>query len=219
MKKLLVMTASTSLPRDNPQKVTYEESWPYLVEQGIKQQHDYLLFQGSMGGATSWDLYNRAAYLKMFLPDVVIVQVGIVDAAPRAFTQKELTVLNYFWVTRKLLWIMPSKWKAKIRKIRQKSNLKPEEYRTNLKNINAFFRPGTQIYAISTIVPNNHYEQLNPGIRNKVLQYNRIMQEVYGKNYIDISDIPDDCLMTDFQHPSLKGHQWLANRIMKIVKW
>lgn len=220
MKKLLVLTDSTSLPRDNPQVVLCEQTWPYLLRDYLTDmKNPYELLQGSAGGATSFDIYNRAAYLKMFSPDVIIVQVGIVDAAPRALTQKEWVVWHYFWITRKICNFILPRYGAKIRKFRQKSNLSESEYRNNLENTNAFFTPSTSIYAISTIVPCQEYEHMNPGIRAKVVRYNAVMREVYGDKYIDISDMPLDALMTDYHHPNVVGHQWILNRIKEYIKF
>lgn len=52
------------------------------------------IHQCSLGGATSTDLLGQTHYYKAIDPDIVIVQVGIVDCTPRFVTKKEKYLLT-----------------------------------------------------------------------------------------------------------------------------
>src|SRR5688500_17972440 len=95
-KKILIITDSLGLPRAVPEVCSYEQTWPFLLNNAGYQIH-----QVSIGGATVSELYRQLEYHYLFLPDLVIVQSGIVDCAPRALGKFESLLLNKFIVTRK----------------------------------------------------------------------------------------------------------------------
>lgn len=86
--KLLIFTDSLGLPREKPEIVEYNQTWVNL----LKANFEILVF--SFGGGTVDQMYSQIAYLKMFNPDFVIVQSGIVDCAPRALKQYELEIIK-----------------------------------------------------------------------------------------------------------------------------
>lgn len=212
MKKLLVLTASTSLPRPEPEVLFYEQTWPaYFSDK-------YQLFQGSKGGSTSLDLCNIAWYLKMFRPDIVIIQAGLVDCAPRAFTQNEIIAYNYFWVTRYFFKVINKYFGKKLRNLRHKSNLSVKAYKANIIKLKNAFTDTTKVYAISILLPNDHLVSKNKHIREKVIQYNKVLKEIFGDNYIDVDDFPPSMFMSDGQHPRACGHKWLYERISSVIE-
>ncbi len=77
--RVVFLTDSLSLPRDVPEKVSYEETFVYL----LKQEYPNIEFiQFAYGGATISDLRNQADYLKSFSPNILILQAGIVELIP-----------------------------------------------------------------------------------------------------------------------------------------
>lgn len=90
--KIQIFSDSLALPREIPQKVYYEETY------SAKLSKDHIVAQYSKGAGTIKDLLDQTFYYKMFCPDVVILQSGIVDCSPRPFTQFEeyFFTLNFF---------------------------------------------------------------------------------------------------------------------------
>ncbi len=71
MKKMLIITDSLGLPRPKPEIVEYNDTW-------VKKISIYYdVWQYSSGGATISDLYSQIEYHKMFNPDIVLIQSGI----------------------------------------------------------------------------------------------------------------------------------------------
>ncbi|MCE9540508.1 MAG: SGNH/GDSL hydrolase family protein, partial [Bacteroidetes bacterium] len=123
--KILIMSDSLALAREKPEKVFYEETWPAFLK---RKGHDVLPI--CIGGATSDDLLRQVAYHKPFLPDIVIIQVGIVDCAPRHFTQLEILLLRKIpFFGRVALKFFNKPFVRKIRKI---SYVSPNKFRQNI---------------------------------------------------------------------------------------
>jgi hypothetical protein len=79
MTNLKVPTITDSLgPRHSP---VFDDTLPHMLR--VK----FLVHQVSIGGATATYFFNQLAYYKMFAPDIIAIQAGIVDCAPRVFKQ------------------------------------------------------------------------------------------------------------------------------------
>src|SRR5687768_9305673 len=99
MKRCLILTDSLGLPREEPEVLNYEDTWPYL----IRKYHSLEVIQASIGAATSTDLMTQVFYYKNTRPDIVLVQCGIVDLTPRAFLPYELSLFKKFRVSKFML--------------------------------------------------------------------------------------------------------------------
>ena len=88
--KILVFSDSLGLPRNTPQAVNWEETWVQLLSK------IYCVEYCAIGGAKVSDLSRQISYYKIFNPDIVIVQSGIVDCAPRALTEFEKQIIERF---------------------------------------------------------------------------------------------------------------------------
>ena len=83
MKRLLLFTDSSALPRRSPEITYYEETYPYM----LKKHFDVV--QYSREGTRIVDIAEQAHYYQQYKPDIVILKCGIVDCAPRAFSWNE----------------------------------------------------------------------------------------------------------------------------------
>ena len=80
MEKLLLITDSLGHARPGPEVTYWEDTYAYMLS------NDYRIYQYSVGGARIQELAGAArSYLIQFRPDIVIIQSGIVDCAPRAY--------------------------------------------------------------------------------------------------------------------------------------
>lgn len=81
----MILTDSLSLPRVFPEKCKFEDTYPYLLRRMGLHVH-----QVSIGGATSDTLVSQLHYHLPFNPKIIILQVGIVDCAPRFARKSEV---------------------------------------------------------------------------------------------------------------------------------
>lgn len=210
MKKILIFTDSLGLPRPNPEVVDYNETWIFLLSQ------KYNIHQISVGGGELTILSAQIEYAKMFNPDFVIVQSGIVDCAPRALTKTESRILNKYKLSRNILkLILTNKTLNFLRKYRKAVYTDKIVFERHvLKFLNSF---GLKLYWIGIIPATKEYEEMIPGISKKINEYNLLLKKHLKSNFIDMTDIEANCLMSDFIHLSKKGHEYIDKKISNVL--
>jgi len=205
--KILVITDSLGLPRELPEKVEYNETWVNMLKKNCE------VHQLSIGGGVLKDFLKQSAYLNLFLPDLVILQIGIVDCAPRALTQFENDFINRFAVTRKLANKYLPKYLNFLRRKRQVSYTSIADFEKGLKLIKETFN--CKVISIGIVPPSKAYEKNLLGIEKKVILYNNSLKKVFENEYIDISSIEGDMVMTDNIHLNKRGHEYIYQIINK----
>jgi hypothetical protein len=207
MKKILVITDSLGLPRPTPEIVKYNETWVY------KLSEVYNVHQISIGGAIIEDLGSQINYAKMFEPDIVILQSGIVDCAPRAMTKNETRILNKFKFTRILLKkALKPKVLFFLRKHRNITYTHKKIFETQVVKFHKHFQ--SKLFWIEILPASIEFNQSIPGIETKIKEYNNIIQEIVKENLILVPDFKADYLMSDHHHLSKAGHVYIFNKII-----
>lgn len=204
--KVQIFTDSLALPREIPQKVFYEETYP------AKLSEDNVISQYSKGGGTIKDLLGQTFYYKMFYPDVVIIQSGIVDCAPRPFTlfEEEFFKLDFFTkFCKAILKRLTGNWLRNVRKV---AWTPPKMFRLYCIKFKETY-PNIPVLALGILPPRREYELQLKGITKRITQYNNILKEIFGDNFIDMSSIPDSGIMSDHHHMTVIGHQFVYDKI------
>ncbi|MFN4234155.1 MAG: hypothetical protein ACK4IK_05055 [Bacteroidia bacterium] len=167
--KTLIITDSLGLPRDFPENVNYSKTWPKLLSRSFE------IYQISKWGATIEDLYNQVVYSKSFNPDIVIIQAGIVDCAPRALSKLESDIINKFkifsFVFSKLINKKSIYFLRKYRNINYTSISKFEEFIIKLNN------EFNNLIWIPIIPACKDYESLVPNISININKYNNLLNQ------------------------------------------
>lgn len=83
--KVLCIGDSMGLPRDG---CTYENTWFYMLK-SLYPQHEFIAYF-KRGQIISEALHQYELYYQYYCPDVVIMQTGICDCAPRYINDKKL---------------------------------------------------------------------------------------------------------------------------------
>lgn len=206
---ILVLGDSLCLPRNRPEVVNSNETWSYLLKNAEKSE----LVQLGIGGGTIDRLYEQSKYYNSFQPDIVIIQSGIVDCAPRALGRVELEVINSIRILSFIFQrFLPTKL---FRKYRKMTYTKPKEFRNYIKQISAQFTDA-QVYWIGILPVSEDYKNTVPGIAKNVDIYNNIISsEIAEQNgvFISCNDMPMNGIMSDHHHLNTLGHQWLFKQI------
>lgn len=205
--RVLLITDSLGLPRTSPEKVEYEGTWCFLLSER------YDVNQFSYGGGTVEELLSQVSYFKMYSPDIVIVQSGIVDCAPRALTKCENHIWNKYKFTRAILR-MCSPWLIRMLRKRGKTYTSIEAFRSSVRIFNKEF--GDKLFWIGIVPSSADYEKKVPGITKNIVNYNKVLLEELGQNMIDLSNMPKDYIMSDFHHLNEKGHKYISERILTL---
>ena len=210
-KRIVILSDSLALPRDTPEVTLVEDTYPYL----LKEKYD--VYQFSKGGGVIRELREQAHYYRQYHPDIVILQSGIVDCAPRAYSYREEKVFELFRIIRVIRRILSNTITTrKLRSIRRKVWTPANTFKKECESIIAQF-PEAQCFAISIIPASVEYEKLVPGVSKNIERYNKILKEAFGKRLIDLTCLPKECIMSDYHHLSKSGQTYVAERIMDVI--
>ena len=227
--KVLCIGDSTSLPGHTN---SYEDTWFYILKQNFPDLDFISLFRRSItteilvvegGGDYTDNLPKGADCLEFYNPSIVILQLGIVDCAPRLLNQFDKLIIklspqrfNKFYIT----------FLKKIRK-RKLSNtiVSPEKFFNNLENyINRCSISKIDILIfISIPYPDNKMVNNNRGIITNIEKYNKIINDVSKEyNFIEIIQ-PLDCrkykeqIFEDGYHPNSIGNFIVFQELKEIL--
>jgi acyl-CoA thioesterase I len=177
-KKIMIVTDSVSMPRA---EIPYEDTWIHLLR---KEFPHYDIVDRPGRGSTSTRLVTEGGggvdLLEMYMPDIVILQLGMADAAPRLFNKRGL---EYRIVSRTLPAWARRRYIDWVKKHRVRdpyvTEVPPGEFRANN---TAFFRRAQAIGAIVLIVPIlppiDIMVRKSPHVGMNVERYNAIYREL-----------------------------------------
>ena len=215
MVKVLCVGDSLGLPRDG---VTYENTWFYKIK--IKYpNYDFIYkFKRSL---TSLDLVGKSKkdylgdYSLYYRPDVVIVQVGICDCAPRyindtkpfwmglKFLFRKLRMEGFFW------YIIKKTFTRGADSVYVPFN----DFRNNIigyVDILKSLKAVKHIVFVKIGIPGASPRKSSPNLLNNILRYNKVfdeMQQLYP-GFVDVVDplcVEDDKYYVDGYHTNSIG--------------
>jgi hypothetical protein len=206
--RILFLTDSLSLPRVNEEEIVlYEDTYLYKLREEFKES---LIVDSAIGGATIKDLYAQVFYYKSFNPDIVVLQTGIVDCAPRAYKKFEKKILVKLGLNSKLKGLTRF-----LRKNRGYTLTKSNKFDYYLSLIEKSFE-NIPLYSLGILNASDNYESKVPGIKENIEAYNSILEK--HTTYINNTDIPFNGIMKDHHHLNLKGHDLIYQKLSIIVK-
>ena len=205
--RILFLTDSLSLPRESEKEnVSYEDTY---VSKLRKRFPECTIADSAIGGATIKDLYGQVFYYKSFKPDIVIIQSGIVDCAPRAYRNFGKKVLVKLGLISKLKGLTRF-----LRKYRGYTLTKPSKFDSFLKRMRADFSE-SKFYSLGILEASDEYEKKVPNIKRNIRRYNDLLK--VNSTFIDNSDIPFEAIMDDHHHLNSKGHQLIFGKLEQLI--
>src|SRR5690606_24566536 len=116
-------------------------------------------------------------------PDVVILQSGIVDCAPRTLSKKEKEFWLNFPLINKIVFRLIYKFPKQIRKARNISLTPPDEFEAQLTKLKNLFNE-KPIFAFSILEATAEYNSQVPGIGKRISYYNQSLLKTFKQNFI-----------------------------------
>ena len=103
MKQVLILTDSIGAPRSKPLKTYYKDTWIGVLEEKLLK-HNYKTFAYTQRAADSSHIKSRIeVQFGLYEPEIVILQIGICDCAPRVLKQNELRIIKRLPIINKLV--------------------------------------------------------------------------------------------------------------------
>lgn len=219
-KKILLIGDSLALPGHLN---LHEDTWICKLKKHFPN-YDFITFFKralttdvliSMGGGESGiDKFPMGAdCLEFFMPDYVVLQLGVVDCAPRLFSPVE----------RKALSVAPGFLRSTVIKVARifrtqsvkRADVPPEVFERNLR---IYFERCQRnnvekIVVILICIPSEKFKVKNPGIVDAVVQYNNLYKKIVDEFPFVVLVEPLDSTKYDCQifedgyHPNKTGHQ------------
>lgn len=217
MYKFLILADSAANPRSFPvSEITQlEETYPYLLRSEFK---DATFYQLCFGNITTEQLVDQAAgYLSHWEPDIIIVQSGMADCRPEAFTEFAKAVIS------KLTWrffgrIKKYVYHPALIKRRQVYRVPKRSFRKTLKKFKLIFAQ-SKIYWLD-ICAADDYESARPGVEKRMEAYNKIIKEIYGEDFVPIQKKileVDGFNNVDNTHLNKRGHKAVADILLERI--
>lgn len=220
LRKILFITDSLGLPRLNPEPVLAEESWPYLLASELLLRSDSgsLFYYHCLHGLTTDAVVDHLQdVLGAYAPDLVIIQVGIVDCYPRALKRSELALLRRLPLVNKVLRRIINKYYREIILSRDISYVDIEKFENNCIRIFDFYK-NTKIAVIPIAPPTEAFVTKNPRVLDNVSKYNSVLQRVYGEQFLgemfNISS-KEKLFLSDNYHLSAAGNRLVVDVLLE----
>lgn len=220
--RILCVGDSLGLPREN---VRYEDTWYYMLCEYFPDCEIIDMYE--RGLLISKAIDNFDSYYVFYPSEIVIIQTGICDCAPRYFDEKKLLwklvikcslILNidkYFW--------------RLVKKGGRKASITSTPINTFRVNYRKLVEKFIKIGCVKKVVlvkighGDNRIIQKSVFFNNNVDKYNVVLDEIkeeYGNKIITIDPLNyvDENITVDGYHCSPRGNEIVFNELRSIIK-
>jgi len=214
--KCIILTDSVGNPRSFPvsEMTQLEETYPYLIRDKFK---DSVFWQLSYGNVSSEQVISQVlTYLGHWEPDVIIVNMGICDCRPEAFSEFQKTLINKFsWRFAGML--KKYIYHSELIKRRQVYRASPKSFRKTVKKLQLFYS-GANIFWLG-ICAGSKYENARPGVNKRIEEFNQIMIDVLGENLLHVGEKVAEVngYNSDSLHWNKNVHKVVAEILMEKI--
>ena len=214
---------SSALPRPG---IPYEETWYYLLSRRFADKAWYPFFRRGattelLGAGGGSDGFPRGGdCLELYSPDRVVLQLGIVDCAPRLFRERGFE--------QRLMARMPSGMRRRyiefVKKHRRRSTRRrwvgAARFEANVRDFLVRCRNigVKRILVIAIAIPDDSMQERNEDLAASCREYNAILEKLCGEfPEAELCRILDGeaakGLYIDGYHPGTAGHRRIFDHL------
>lgn len=220
MKKILIVSDSLGYPRNKPEMVTDDHCWSTILSDFIAPTFKVRTWL-KPGLDTAQLCIDTEQHLSaIHEPDVVILQIGIVDCYPRALKKHELSLILRMpsFISKLAHSLIKRNYKYLIKK-RKICYVKPDLFQKNLCAFRSSFSKAK--FVVIPIAPATvSYSAKNPLVKDAIVQYNEILLDVFGdgllKNTYEGGEA-EDILMSDGHHLNKLGNSKVFTAVKERI--
>jgi hypothetical protein len=220
----MIITDSVSMPR---QEIRYEETWIYLFKDKFR---DFDVIDRPARGSTTMRLVQEGGggldLLELYMPDIVILQMGLAECAPRLFKKNgfEQKFINNY---------LPSKIRDDyVKAIKEKRGRNPEftdvSHEESMSNIFSFAercrKLNIKLLIFKILRPTEIFLVKSPFIKQNIERFNKIFEEAAAEfDNITLVDpikpeLDVNTLCLDELHVNVEGHKLYFKAVENYFK-
>jgi len=229
--KIVVMADSLAMAREGETNVAYEDTYPYLLDQWLRQrfgpQAPMVIERGMRRRTIEYVLDEWYELVDLRKTDVVVVHVGIVDCAPRVFLRRERQFVENLrpGFVREFVLDNVHRHRRRIVNMRKKVYVPADRFNALVGQVVAKASKLRSLVMVNIITPPAEMDERSPGFIKNVGIYNAILKAHAGANGVHLIDLDAmikanggvEQLTVDGIHINEAGHQMLAKEIEKHV--
>ena len=203
--------------------MTADNTWTYLLASELSniRPSEFIFYYHCLHGLTTDSVVEHMqGVLGAYSPDMVVMQVGIVDCYPRAVTKKEAAIASRIPLLGKLTHRLVRKYYRELIMARNISYVDIKSFEKNNRAIFDFYE-GVEMIVIPIAPPNDRFSEKNPAVRSQVIKYNDILQKIYGERFLDSAFSYanlEEIFLSDNYHLSERGNRLLVDCLIKKCK-
>ena len=222
--RILIITDSISMPR---QEVKYEDTWIYLLKNKFI---DFDIIDRPARGSTSMRLIQEGGggldLLELYMPDRVIIQMGLAESAPRLFRKDgfEKKFINT-WLPAKIRDDYVKAIKEKRGRNPEFTDVPPELFRNNIFNYAERCRKlNVNLVIFKLLRPTDLFISKSPFIKQNIDRSNNIFEEAAAEfeniTLIDPinTELDINALSLDELHVNREGHKLFFKAVENYFK-
>lgn len=215
MARIVIIGDSLGLPRVD---LPYEKTYPFLLQETLGRTE--VVPRNVRLNDTSVQFKKIHEDVGYFKPDIVVMQLGIVDCAPRMFWRFEHRVVGFI---NKFIPVVPflSKFRYPVTRIFQKVYVTKKRFRQNLHNIFSYLqKQNIQVIVINIADTSEINKKKSYRYDENIKEYNEILyEEVPDRNlFIDLYSYGSSILLEDGIHLNEYGNKATAELILEKLK-
>jgi lysophospholipase L1-like esterase len=216
--KVLFITDSLGLPRPDGEVVA-SDSWPQIVGRNLSNKFEfYYQLHGGLH-TKQMMLIREQGYLGGYDPDIVFLQIGVVDCSSRVLKEKEKQIISMIPIVRTIIRKFVKRFHKKLSIMRNITYVNRENFKKNLIRLQKSF-PDKKIYALPIAPATKGFVEMMPRVEKNISDYNMIIEEVFGSTFqgsLYSDEEIESVLLSDHYHLNNKGHQMVASKVITIL--
>lgn len=220
MKRVLFITDSLGAPRNEEEMINIDDTWCYQVSKDNAKDKEFFYSTKNGFDTEALILMLQKEFL-LYRPDIIILQVGIVDCAPRVLSKRELSIVSHLGFISKFLNKIIKKYYSKLSTIRNISYVDIDQFEHNLNKFCSQFN-NTRIFAVAIAKPSIKYREKSPLIIERYSKYNEVLRKIFGNNFIDpyimmTKEELERIYISDGYHLNTYGHKIVAKIVGRYL--
>ena len=217
-RKILFLTDSLGLPRPD-KSILADETWCQQVAKDAVG--DFEFFFQLHGGLHTKELMliRNQGYLGGYEPDLIVLQIGIVDCSSRVLGEKAKAIISRIPIINNLVRNFIKKFHRPLSVWRNFTYVNREDFKKNLLNLKSSFA-NKQFIVVPIAPPTSGFIEMMPRIEKNISDYNMILKEVFSKGFQEelfSGESPENFLLHDHYHLNKKGHSKVASVVLNLI--